>query len=58
MEHIVRKAKREDLSRIEAIYAYARKFMAETGNPNQWGTTHPPKDQLVEDIRQGDKFTP
>ena len=56
MEHIVRKAKREDLSRIEAIYAYARKFMAENGNPSQWGKTHPPKSQLEQDIADGSLY--
>ena len=56
MEYTVRKATWEDLPVIERLYANARKFMAETGNPNQWGTTHPPKDQLVEDIRQGDLY--
>ena len=56
MEYEVRTAQREDLPRIEEIYAYARKFMAETGNPNQWGTTTPPSSQLVEDIRNGYLF--
>ena len=50
MNYIVRKANPEDLSRIEEIYAYARAFMAETGNPNQWGKTHPPVDRLKQDI--------
>ena len=27
----------EDLPRIMEIYDYARRFMAEHGNPNQWG---------------------
>ena len=53
MTYSVRKAAMEDLPEIEKIYAYARKFMASTGNPNQWGTTHPPVDQLREDIRKG-----
>ncbi len=26
-----------DLERILEIYAYARTFMAQTGNPTQWG---------------------
>lgn len=50
MHYCVRNAKRDDLSAIEEIYARARKFMAETGNPNQWGKTNPPTVQLVEDI--------
>ena len=54
MAYTVRKAEQTDLPRILEIYAYARSFMAQTGNPNQWGTTHPPKAQLEHDIRQGD----
>ena len=54
MVYQIRKATKQDLPRIEEIYAYARKFMAETGNPNQWGNTTPMTSQLVEDIRRGD----
>jgi hypothetical protein len=50
MEYLVRTARLEDLCRIEEIYAYARTFMAETGNPNQWGKTNPPTEQLLLDI--------
>lgn len=53
MEYVVRTAKREDLPRIEEIYAYARKFMAETGNPNQWGNTTPQTSLLEDDIEKG-----
>ena len=56
MNYIVRKAVREDLPRIEEIYAYARKFMAENGNPYQWGTTTPPTYQLEDDIEKGDLY--
>lgn len=52
MEYNIRKAQSEDLPRIEEIYAYARKFMAETGNPNQWGNQHPPVETLKEDIQR------
>lgn len=54
MVYTVRKAEQTDLPRILEIYASARHFMALTGNPNQWGTTHPPRQQLEQDIRQGD----
>ena len=50
MEYTIRCANMEDLTRIEEIYAYARTFMAETGNPNQWGKTNPPTEQLLLDI--------
>ena len=56
MDYVVRKAKWEDLEKIGEIYAYARGFMAEHGNPNQWGTIHPPKEQLVADIQNGDLY--
>ena len=50
----IRKAKIEELDRIMNIYAYARAFMAETGNPKQWGATNwPPKDLIEQDIAQG-----
>jgi hypothetical protein len=39
------------------IYAYARAFMAKTGNPNQWGPTNwPPADLIHEDIRNGNSY--
>lgn len=50
MDYTVRKAERKDLPRIEEIYAYARDFMAKTGNPSQWGKTHPAVEQIKQDI--------
>lgn len=52
----IRKAQGSDLPVIQSIYAYARAFMARSGNPNQWGTTHPRPEQLVEDIRLGNLY--
>ena len=52
MSYIVRNAVQSDLPRIEEIYAYAREFMAKTGNPNQWGKTNPPHEWLVDDIEK------
>lgn len=46
----IRVAKMEDLPRIEEIYAYARQFMENTGNPTQWGKTEPKVSQLKIDI--------
>lgn len=51
--YTVRHAHMEDLPRIEEIYACARSFMAATGNPNQWGKTNPPAQQLKLDIAEG-----
>ena len=53
MDYQIRTALREDLPRIEEIYAYARKFMAETGNPHQWGNTTPVTSLLEDDISKG-----
>lgn len=53
MDYQIRKARQQDLPRIEEIYAYARKFMEETGNPNQWGKTTPATSLLEDDIQKG-----
>ena len=52
----IRTAKLEELDRIMDIYTNARAFMAETGNPNQWGTTTPQTSILVDDIEKGDLY--
>lgn len=53
----IRKATEKDLSQIMEIYAYARRFMAEHGNPNQWGPTNwPPEELIREDIKKGDSY--
>ncbi len=49
--HTVEKAEMKDLPRILEIYAYARNFMRETGNPDQWRNNFPPEALLAEDIK-------
>lgn len=49
----IRPAVRADLERIEDIYAHARRFMAENGNPTQWVNGYPQRALLEEDIRLG-----
>ncbi len=56
MDDLIRKALTEDLPRIQQIYDHARGFMAATGNPDQWGKTHPPASQLEEDIALGELY--
>ena len=46
--YAVEKAERKDLPRILEIYAYARNFMKETGNPDQWKDNFPPETLLAE----------
>ena len=39
------------------IYAHARTFMAQHGNPNQWGPTRwPPEDLIRKDIADGHSY--
>jgi RimJ/RimL family protein N-acetyltransferase len=52
----VRRAVWADFDRILEIYALARKFMAQTGNPTQWGTNYPPLDMLEADIPAGNLY--
>jgi len=50
---VIRKATESDFARIMEIYAAAREFMAQHGNPNQWGPTCWPPEALVRrDIAQ------
>lgn len=46
----IRKAKIEELDEIMEIYAIARKFMEEHGNPTQWGQNKPSREQIESDI--------
>ena len=46
-----------DLPRIMEIYACARRFMAENGNPRQWGPTNwPPESLIRSDIEVGNLY--
>ena len=49
----IRKTKPDEIDKVMAIYARARRFMAEHGNPTQWGTTTPYREDVVKDIEQG-----
>lgn len=49
---MIRLAQEKDLEIIQGIYAYARKFMAEHGNPTQWGQTRPTEETLRKDIEK------
>lgn len=49
----IRKTTCDDLETVIEIYAQARKFMRENGNPNQWINGYPTRDMIEEDIREG-----
>ena len=52
----VRRAVAEDLPRLEALYADARRFMAENGNPTQWRAGYPSRAMLEEDAARGESY--
>lgn len=53
----IRKSTELDFDRMMEIYAYARDFMAKTGNPNQWGPTNWPPEALIHnDIKEGNSY--
>ncbi len=49
----IRAAVMSDMPEILRVYACARRYMETSGNPSQWGKTHPPRRLLEEDIRAG-----
>ena len=50
----IRKTTMEELDTVMELYAAARRFMVDTGNPRQWATRNwPPRDLLRRDIEQG-----
>ena len=53
----IRHAEEKDIPRMMEIYRYAREFMAAHGNPNQWGPTNwPPEELIRRDIREGHSY--
>ena len=52
----IRKAEEKDLNSILRVYAIAREYMRQNGNPDQWGWDKPPKEMLVDDIKKGQLY--
>lgn len=53
----IRKSKIEDLKVMMDIFAYARTFMKEHGNPNQWSNNQwPPEEWIKKDIESGNSY--
>lgn len=53
---MVLSCKTDELGRILEIYAAARRYMAENGNPAQWGSSYPRRELLEEDLRRGQLY--
>ena len=52
----IRKSLPSDIEEILAIYASAREFMKESGNPNQWAGGYPSRELIDKDIASGDSY--
>ena len=50
---MIQKAQLFQLPQIMQVYAKARMFMAQNGNPLQWGMNYPPEDMIRQDILDG-----
>lgn len=52
----IRKTTLSELDQVMSIYERARGFMAEHGNPTQWGTTEPKREKVEQDIIDGKSY--
>ena len=53
---LIRRANSRDLPALEQLYAQARAFLRESGNPDQWGEDKPTLEQIQQDINLGYSF--
>ena len=44
------------MEQIAGIFSYARKFMKENGNPDQWKDNRPSMDKVRDDISRGEYY--
>lgn len=52
----IRQATTEDIWHLKELFDIARKFMLQTGNPNQWAPNYPSDEQILHDINSHDCF--
>ena len=52
----IRAASYADLDQIISIYARARQFMREHGNPTHWGYSYPSNELIISDLEHGCLF--
>ena len=53
---MIRRASPEDLPTLAPVYAAARRFMAEHGNPTQWSDRYPLPEDLEADVEKGQLY--
>ena len=54
---MIKKAEVKDLAKLDMIYEAARRYMRESGNPDQWGMSYPGEDILLNDIANAVLYT-
>ncbi len=52
----IRKATVEDIETVLSLIDSGRKIMIATGNTHQWDTNHPSKEQIEDDIANGNSY--
>ncbi|MDR0862525.1 MAG: GNAT family N-acetyltransferase [Oscillospiraceae bacterium] len=52
----IRKTTTDDLAEVLRIYADAREYMRESGNPSQWGDSRPTRETVEHDIACGASY--
>lgn len=53
---IIRPSTIDDLAVLQDIYACAREYMRNSGNPTQWGNNRPLKEAIIADIMRGNNY--
>ena len=54
---MIKKAEVKDLAKLDMIYEAARRYMRESGNPDQWGMSYPGEDILLNYIANAVLYT-
>ena len=52
----IRQTRQEDLAEVMAMYDYARRFMQEHGNGNQWINGYPSEELISNEIKASHSF--
>ncbi len=52
----IRHAKHQDMDTLTTLFANARRFMTENGNPNQWWGGYPTREMLESDIAKNQLY--
>ena len=50
---LIRPAQETDWEALSALFASARAFMRQCGNPHQWGDDYPDREIILKDIQRG-----